>query len=121
MCMIDDGETCEIWKENDRKARKRHKCNCCCRQIMPGEMYLVHFSVFEGSACSEKMCQECEKDRDAFCQAHGGMLWQPGDLANRIVECISEGDEDSKQWQPMLDRIKGQRRLAREAHMQKGG
>ena len=58
MCDL-DLEPCEIWNEKKRKAQKSHECDCCGRMIRPGEIYLVHFSVYDGDTTSEKVCAEC--------------------------------------------------------------
>ena len=113
MCDLSDGEYCKVWREVTVKARKPHQCSCCKRTIAAGELYLRHFSVFEGQAVTHKMCSECEKDRDEFAKAHGGYLPSPGDVVFTISECIADGDEESeRQWRPMLKRIKERRARA---------
>ncbi len=54
MCSI-DLDPCEVWREEERKARKEHRCACCNRVIKPGTKYLSHFSVFEGSPTTEAL------------------------------------------------------------------
>jgi hypothetical protein len=103
MCDIDDGERCSVWRETQRRARISHRCDACAGAIGVGEIYLVHFSVFEGYTTSEKMCVECEVDRKEFADAHNGMLYTPGSMSEVLGNCISEGDEDSEtKWRPML-------------------
>lgn len=106
MCYV-DLEPCEVWDERERKACKSHKCNCCGGAIRPGEMYLVHFSVFEGLPNSEKMCGPCRDDRKEFADAHDGTLCQPHHLWEMVSGCIGEGfDEgDDEKWKAMLARI----------------
>lgn len=103
MCFV-DLDPCEVWQERDRKARKEHKCSCCHRTIKPGEMYLVHFSVFEGNPESQKCCKECEADRAEFAKAHDGTLCTPHHLPEMVRSCIGEGDDDAA-WEAMLKRI----------------
>jgi hypothetical protein len=106
MCVIDFDEYCTVWQENTRKARKAHKCSCCRRQIEPGETYLTHFSIFDGNCNSEKCCSDCEKDREEFAAAHGGVLTNPGSFVQTLWDCMSEGDdEDEARWRPMEQRI----------------
>lgn len=114
MCEIyDDGDYCTIWNERERKARKPHRCSCCRSTIQPGTVYIVHFSLFDGDATSEKMCVECVADRQAFADAHGGILFNPGSFLLRLSDCISEGDEDDRRWVGMLDGIQRKRDAAR--------
>lgn len=106
MCEYDDGEYCQVWNEQQRKARKEHKCSCCGRIIRAGEKYLVHFSVYDGDATSNKMCSECERDRDTFAKAHHGFLLAPYYFPEALSGCIADGDPGSdKRWRPMLDAI----------------
>lgn len=98
-------EPCKVWQETERKARKSHECSCCHGTIKAGAMYLVHFSVFDGTATSEKMCGPCEADRKEFADAHESLLCSPGWLRRMVRDCMGEGDDDEK-WRAMLDRIK---------------
>jgi len=112
MCDIDDddGEHSSVWCETPRKARKSHTCDCCGGFVSPGEKYLVHFSVYDGSPTSEKICGLCDAARDAFAKLHGGMSGSPGYFTEMLHDCIAEGDEESeKLWKPMLEEINGRR------------
>lgn len=106
MCYI-DLEPCEVWNEAARKARKEHKCACCERTIRKGETYLVHFSVFEGDATSEKMCDECDTDRVTFGDNHGGVRGSPGYFKVMLADCIAEDGEE--RWKEMMDSIKARK------------
>ncbi len=106
MCYIGDLEPCSVWDEKQVKARRPHHCSCCKREITVGEIYLRHFNVFEGDASHEKLCMECEKDRDEFGKAHDGMLPMPGGLKAMLHECIGEEPEESDVWRAMIARIK---------------
>ncbi len=103
MCFI-DLEPCKVFDEHHRKARKPHECSCCYGTIKAGDRYLVHFSVFDGSANANKMCAACEADRSEFAAAHDGMMCVPHDLQLHLRACIGEGDDD-EQWKAMLKRI----------------
>lgn len=109
MCFV-DLDPCEVWQETNRKARKEHKCSCCCRTIKVGEQYLVHFSVFEGNSLSDKCCDQCEGDRAEFALVHDGVLCTPHALPDMVRSCIGEGGDDTA-WEAMLARIWA-RRLA---------
>lgn len=109
MCLIDDGERCEVWSETHRTARKQHKCDSCTQPIAAGSRYLVHFSVFEGYPQHEKMCDWCDAQRAVFSAEHDGYTSPPSNLEQMIEGCIDEGDADSKRWQPMLDALRDRR------------
>ena len=113
MCDI-NLDPCDVWRESHRKARKEHVCSCCRRAIRPGETYLVHFSVFEGDARTQKCCAECDRDRDVFAEAHGGTLSEPSYFGVLLGECIGEGDDNDERWRPMLSRIRASMADARE-------
>ncbi len=111
MCFV-DLEPCEVWRETERKARKPHRCSCCRGTIPAGDEYLVHFSVFQGDATSEKMCLPCRDDRKAFADAHEGTLCTPSFLREMVAECVSEDEDgDGAKWAAMLARIKARRAL----------
>lgn len=114
MCELDfdDGEPCRVWREQRvGAARKPHRCDCCGRTISAGQTYVRHFSAFGGASSSgfamdEKICPECVEDREHFALEHGGVLLPPSAVTEYLVNCISEGDEESDRiWAPMLDRI----------------
>ena len=104
MCEIEFDGYFSVYREQTRKARKDHKCDCCHRVIKAGESYLSHFSVFEGKPCSEKMCADCENDRGDFFHEHGGGVTAPSSFLHYLYECVSE--EPEPQWVAMKERIK---------------
>jgi len=69
MCFVDkwdaDGVT-QVYKRDERRARKRHQCGECSRTIEPGETYVCHHGVCDGSGWSLKSCMRCERVRDAL-------------------------------------------------------
>lgn len=132
MCDIDDGERCSVWMETQRRARKDHRCDACDGLIGAGEVYLVHFSVYEDHPTSEKMCVECEVDRKEFADAHNGMLYPPGGLQELLESCINEGtisdDEgqtvllpEDARWQSMLDAMAARKMAALGSSAKAGG
>ena len=48
-----------VWNEQERTARKRHRCDECSRIIEPGTRYVNIGVVNDGSAYSIKQCIEC--------------------------------------------------------------
>lgn len=104
MCFADLGPA-QVWRETERKARKPHACDCCGGAIPAGAVYLVHFSVFDGTATSEKMCGPCRDDRAEFAAGHDGVLCSPGWLRTLVSDCSSDYPEDAA-WRAMLARIR---------------
>ena len=104
MCMI-DLEPCELWVENERKARKHHKCDSCQGAILVGERYICHFNKFDGNITYAKMCLACRDDRKLFADAHDGTLMDPGHFSEMVQECIGEDKDSEAMWKPMLERI----------------
>lgn len=56
MCTLDNDDPCSVWREEVRTARKSNTCDAF---IPPGDDYLSHFDVYDGSATSEAMCATC--------------------------------------------------------------
>lgn len=113
MCDI-DLEPCTAFSERNRKARKAHTCSCCKGIILPGQTYLVHFSIYDGNIASDKMCGLCEVARKEFSDAHYSGLPQPAYFPELLSRCISDGDEESDaKWRPMLDAIEARGKAAR--------
>ena len=106
MCEIDLGGDgyCEVWKEKVQTARKPYKCQSCGLPIKPGDKYLYHFDVFKGESCTVKICLACNDDRSEFQAAHDVQL-NPFGWAEFLSQCIYDGDEDGKRWEPMLKRF----------------
>jgi hypothetical protein len=107
MCYV-ELEPAEVWEEKKRKARKAHKCNSCLRTIAKGEVYHTHFSIYEDSPTSNKICAECFADRAAFGDAHD-CVGTPEYFPRMLAECVSEGDPGDARWRPMLERINASR------------
>lgn len=119
MCYL-DLEPCSVWCEDERRARKPHRCSGCGRTIQPGEVYLHHFDVFEGHANTEKCCLECRNDRHEFCAEHERVC-VPSSLLELVGECIGEDaefdDDDNRlpsRWDALYDRLKARIAAAKE-------
>lgn len=110
MCQIGDGERAEFWSDTHRRARKQHTCDGCGGIIMPGTVYLINFTIYEGYPDSAKCCAACENVRDTFGKEHGNLYPHPGSLIETLEECIDEGDAESlTKWQPLLDELHSRR------------
>ena len=102
MCMM-DLDYCEVWDERPVVARKPHYCDGCGGLIAAKAEYVRHFSKFEGSITTGKLCAECKADRQKFADAHEGMLCAPPAFRSMLNDCIAEGDQESEEmWKPML-------------------
>lgn len=107
MCVI-DLEPSDVWRETTRKARKEHVCSSCRGVILQNDVYLEHFSLFEGYPTRAKMCSLCHRDRAVFSAAHSQMLCTPIYFPDALEECIHDGDEESDlRWRPMLEAMRG--------------
>ena len=121
MCLIDDDYTAGVWSDTRVKARKQHGCDCCKGIIEPGQVYVRHFSTWEGDLCSEKLCSVCDHFMDEFGKVEGHPArTTPRSLTDYLSQCISEADDDiydeesdeykpgpgTQRWQEMLDTIK---------------
>jgi hypothetical protein len=48
------------YTETLRKARKEHRCCECRETIKPGDSYHYTSGIWDGRACSFKLCAKCE-------------------------------------------------------------
>lgn len=60
MCMVDDCEPGEFYRETRPRARKTHKCHECLREIRVGETYRSVATKFDGVVETTKTCAHCE-------------------------------------------------------------
>lgn len=72
-----DYSTVELCNEN-RKARKVHKCNECGRVIEKGEIYERYAGICDGDFFTAKTCEGCRIIRDdLFCDGwFFGGIWE---------------------------------------------
>lgn len=56
----EDGEPCSVHETEIRKARKKHTCNACGRDIQPGHHYARVFVVWDGNREITKRCGSCQ-------------------------------------------------------------
>ena len=71
-------ETCTLYNEATRKAKKSHKCEECQEEIKPGDLYSYSTMLFDGSWTTTKMCLSCKEIGDHFtCGSRiVGQLWE---------------------------------------------
>ncbi len=106
MCSI-DLEQSEVWDETERTARTPKACDCCHGPIVPGQRYVKHFSIYDGSVTSENLCKLCEKDRDEFAKAHDNMSPTPSGFTGMLSECVDDTEDD--RWAEMLRAIEARK------------
>lgn len=110
MCEIyDDGPSISASSSTWRQARKAHACFCCSKTIAIGDRYRYESWVSDGNPGSQKTCESCHYDINAFGEAHN--YWPVSeDFIGRLEDCIADGDEESEtKWKPMLARIQARR------------
>lgn len=114
MCQIDngDGDICGVWRETWRRAAKAHRCSCCAARIEAGELYLQHFSVYDGDASPGRLCCACYTARQEFSVEHGTTL-HPTMFLEILRDCEGEEatvDDDGitapGRWASMLEAIR---------------
>jgi len=77
MCLIDDNDgACTLLHSRQQRARLRHRCTECSRDIEPGEAYLAERTVFDGDAMSHKICSHCQRVRAYLVNHCGGWLYR---------------------------------------------
>lgn len=50
----------DVYKVNQRKARRNHTCVSCRGQINTGEYYCYHHGIFDNRAFDMKVCIDCD-------------------------------------------------------------
>jgi hypothetical protein len=56
----------EFYREQERKARKTHKCDLCKTQIEIGESYHYESGKFDGNIFETHICNNCKPLQEAF-------------------------------------------------------
>ncbi len=109
MCDI-DLEPSDFWSERKAKARKQHRCDCCGGAIRPGDVYLRHFSVYDGVAVTEKECPACMEMGERFAKEHGQRS-NPSYMGQLLRDCLDSGEGDH--WRADIDAMKARKEAAR--------
>ena len=81
-------------RKKTRKARKKHSCLECGRDILPGESYLYESGKWESGFKEFKTCADCQSMRDTFyCGLHYfGMIWDDLRAHIKDMDCHVSGD-----------------------------
>lgn len=75
MCMYDDCEQSQLLREDDRKARKEHRCCECARVIFVGETYHLDVTMYDGRLSTYKTCAHCMVARKWLSEECGGWIY----------------------------------------------
>lgn len=89
VCVYFDGDTAEVFEQDNRKARKDYKCCECDRQIAKGSLYQFCKMLFEGEWSTYRTCLPCAEIRKAFsCEGEclGGVFWDEMEELFRDIE-----------------------------------
>lgn len=89
MCRVDDTETWDLYRAENRRARKPHRCRECGRTIRPGEHYQTATGLFDGLWHGHRMCSHCEHAGTVLDILCGGWLWD--ELLDELAEHYDEG------------------------------
>lgn len=115
MCYIEFDNECSVYRNEQRTARKEHRCSTCGATIAKGDRYLNLFAKSDGQVYSERQCTACMEIAERFSKAHHNQTPFPSGLWDFIDQCVDEGDADSERWRIDLDAIAARRDAAKEA------
>lgn len=75
MCMIDDAERMEFCRQQERTARKAHRCQECNRTIQLGERYEAMAGKCDGELWTQATCTHCLAAREWLVKHCDGWVW----------------------------------------------
>lgn len=94
-------KTYDVYREQVRRARKRHKCDACNLPILPGHYYCSVTWVCDGTARGVKRCGSCQvthKHLRELCRKYSeGDRWP-----NERLSC---GESYEEEWGDCPDDI----------------
>lgn len=61
MCMIDDGDPCDVWSRSTPHARKPYRCDECRAPITAGEQYVRINMLYDHAWSTARACRACEE------------------------------------------------------------
>jgi hypothetical protein len=83
VCDIEVDDVCLVLHDEERTARKEHRCKECRETISPGEKYTHEATVFDGRMESIKTCIGCRRIRDEHFP--NGFVY--GEMRQDFYEC----------------------------------
>lgn len=111
MCSCDN-DTPTLYKEQERTARKRHRCAECTGLIEPGTRYSYARGVWEGEFFAYHTCLDCKQASLLLeCAAHSCVLEDLGECFDIRVHRDVRHPAD----QQARDAIAGMKRRHRQA------
>jgi len=91
MCEAPDFD-CESFPSKRVKARVKHWCRECRKDILPGEYYIRNASKTDGSVGSWASCLKCDRVFEAHAKAehamNGSASYVVGELLETVAGCI---------------------------------
>ncbi len=99
-----DMEPATVWREQERKAIREHRCSDCGGIIRKGERYHSMANLFDGEWTTAKQCADCtflihEVGRTFFAACGGWQCVYMGDLPDSwagICEDMGGAEESAK-------------------------
>lgn len=103
MCRLDpwDTDVNSFYLEQERRARKTHRCRECYREIGVGEVYLIASGKSDGSVWASKMCAHCRVASEWLVRNCNGFIF------GAVIEDVHEHAEGDL---PLLKLVVGARR-----------
>jgi hypothetical protein len=93
-CYCDYGDGPSVFDEATAKARKTHKCTECGGAILPGEVYLKTWGIWEGDAYTFKRCPDCI-ELVKWAAAHVPCIcWMYGETHSSIRDAMDAWDSE---------------------------
>ena len=97
MCLVDDSDgRCTVLHSRQQRARLRHRCTECGRDVQAGEIYLAERTVFDGAAMSHKICAHCQRVRAYLMDHCSGWMYQGlgDDISGHYYSTLSNDADD---------------------------
>jgi len=112
-----DFEPSTVWREEERKAAKVHRCSDCGGVIAKGERYMNHAGLYDGQWSGAKRCADCtflihEVERTFLQRCGGTWCVYMGDLPESWNELLEGASRDDL---PQLQRIVGMQNAVTKA------
>ena len=99
----------EFYDYFTRKARKKHRCEFCEKDIMPGERYSYEVGKFEGEFFVRKLCMPCRNMLDEYLQAANTSVFDWTEVSDYLTRhwctenCSEYEREECERWPQNCD------------------